>query len=166
MRWMFATSDHDIEIVLIVKFDGKQREISWRLALQPVLRQRITISRDDTTDPSSYNVTPADPLVLGLRLLFARDPSPQQGRDIVLGTSDLQAHARKIWRQAINLTHERPNVTFSPRLPVATTRSIVCDEEEMSPFRVAICCRPSEHSERGDIGGAEGKSRELQSYGH
>ncbi|KAL7626166.1 hypothetical protein AAE478_002936 [Parahypoxylon ruwenzoriense] len=107
--WWFSTSNHDVKIVIVAKFDHRQREIileKWEEAppdrlgatttrrtptLQPVLRQEIAINRDQRTDPISYNVT-RGPLVLGFKLLFLRDPCPQEG-DYVISIPELQWYA-------------------------------------------------------------------------
>ncbi|KAI1802541.1 hypothetical protein F4811DRAFT_529107 [Daldinia bambusicola] len=114
MRWWFSASDHDVKIVLLAKFDHENQRIiieKWEEALQirpgatttrraatgpilqPVLRQHITITRDIPTD--SYHVT-RGALVLSFRLLFLRDPSPQEG-DYVISIAELQDYARDVW---------------------------------------------------------------------
>ncbi|KAK3684921.1 hypothetical protein B0T22DRAFT_499988 [Podospora appendiculata] len=121
MRWWFRVSNHDVKIVLLAKFDRRQRHIlleKWEEeistpplgaitqsqatavlqqnnVLEPVKRQSITITRDETTNPVSYNVT-RGALVLGFQLLFLRDPGPQEG-DIVLSIQDLQRYAERVW---------------------------------------------------------------------
>ncbi|KAK0651301.1 hypothetical protein B0T16DRAFT_403580 [Cercophora newfieldiana] len=65
--------------------------------LNPVKRQSITITRDETTNPVSFNVT-RGPLVLGFRLLFLRPPGPQE-RDFVLSIQDLQLYAENVWAE-------------------------------------------------------------------
>ena len=122
MQWWFQTSNHEVKIVILAKFDNQQHHIlleKWeeeisspqgaitrsRAAailqqngvLNPVKRQSITITRDETTNPVSYNVT-RGALVLGFRLLFLRDPGPQEG-DIVLSIQSLQLYAKKVWAQ-------------------------------------------------------------------
>ncbi|KAK3349496.1 hypothetical protein B0T25DRAFT_548271 [Lasiosphaeria hispida] len=82
MRWWFQTSNHDVKIVLLAKFDRRQYRIlleKWeeeisrpqgaitrrRAAaisqqngiLEPVKWQSITIIRDETTNPVSYIAT-------------------------------------------------------------------------------------------------------------
>ncbi|KAK0656020.1 hypothetical protein B0T16DRAFT_319382 [Cercophora newfieldiana] len=118
MQWWFQASNHEVKIVILAKFDDQQHHIlleKWEEAisspqgaimrsraaamsqqngvLNPVIRQSITITRDETTNPVSYNVT-RGPLVLGFRLLFLRNP---QERDFVLSIQDLQLYARKVW---------------------------------------------------------------------
>ncbi|KAK0707641.1 hypothetical protein B0H67DRAFT_602929 [Lasiosphaeris hirsuta] len=100
MRWWFSISNHEVKIVLLVKFDGTtillekwEEEIpvhpgatTMRHSLQhqePMLQQTITITRDTTTDPISYHVT-SGALVLSFRLLFLRDPGPGE-RDLTFG---------------------------------------------------------------------------------
>lgn len=116
MTWWFTTSNHDVKIVLLAKFDHRQREIlleKWEEETPPsppgaitrsrsamleprqVLRQRIAINRDETTNPVSYNVA-RGALVLGFRLLFLRDPVPQEG-DIVISIPHLQSYAEYVW---------------------------------------------------------------------
>ncbi|KAK4153568.1 hypothetical protein C8A00DRAFT_15219, partial [Chaetomidium leptoderma] len=85
----FLASNHDVKIVILAKFDHRRHHIlleTWeeqewhpqgamtrnRAAIQqhrglvPILRQEITITRDATTNPVSYNVT-RGALVLGHR---------------------------------------------------------------------------------------------------
>lgn len=114
MRWWFSSSDHHVQIVLL-KFERTRRAITlekWEeepygtrpgamtttrhaAALQPVLRQTITITQDTTTDPVLYNVT-RGALVLGFSLLFLRDPGPGEG-DFVLSVQELDDYARSVW---------------------------------------------------------------------
>ncbi|KAK0655478.1 hypothetical protein B0T16DRAFT_341660 [Cercophora newfieldiana] len=100
MRWWFQASNHDVKIVILVKFDNQQHHIlleKWEEeeTINPVMRQSITITRDETTNPVSYNVT-RGPLVLGFRLLYLRDPGPQE-RDFVFSIQDLQLYAGRVW---------------------------------------------------------------------
>ncbi|KAK4235226.1 hypothetical protein C8A03DRAFT_36929 [Achaetomium macrosporum] len=109
LGWWFSASNHEVKIVVLLKFDRRQDLIiveevpdrpgamtrSRAAQLRPVCRQSITISRDGTTDPVSYHVTGA-PLVYDFRLLFLRDPGPGQG-DITVGVKDLQMWASKVW---------------------------------------------------------------------
>ncbi len=117
MRWWFDASNHQVKIVLLAKFNHSQREIQlekWeeepqvarpgvtttRLiaasTLAPVLRQRITITRN-ATSPPSYNVT-SGALVLSFGLLFLRDPGPGEG-DFVFSIPDLQFYAECVWEE-------------------------------------------------------------------
>ncbi|KAL2180441.1 uncharacterized protein P884DRAFT_275171 [Thermothelomyces heterothallicus CBS 202.75] len=121
MQWWFRASNHDVKIVILAKFDYRQHHIlleKWeeeilypqgaitrsRAAaisqqngvLEPVKRQSITISRDETTNPVSYNVI-RGALVLEFRLLFLREPGPQEG-DVILSIQDLQEYAEYVWR--------------------------------------------------------------------
>ncbi|KAH8904318.1 hypothetical protein BR93DRAFT_135768 [Coniochaeta sp. PMI_546] len=103
MRWWFSASDHEVKIVLLAKFDYRNQRImieKWeeaiqtRLgAIQPVLRQDITIIRDLATD--SYHVT-SGALVLSFRLLFLRAPGPQEG-DYIISIAELQDYGRRVW---------------------------------------------------------------------
>ncbi|KAI1355419.1 hypothetical protein F5Y01DRAFT_175006 [Xylaria sp. FL0043] len=114
MRWWFSASDHDVKIILLAKFDHRSQRIiieRWEEeapnrqgatntrrvtrghALQPVLRQSIAITRDISTD--SYHVT-RGALVLSFRLLFLRDPDPQEG-DYIISIAELQAYAQRVW---------------------------------------------------------------------
>jgi hypothetical protein len=119
MKWWFSASNHQVQIVLLVKFERARRTITvekWEeaeappsgprpgatttrnaAALRPVLRQTITIAQDPTTNPVSYNVTSGS-LVLGFRLLFLRDPGPGEG-DFVLSVQELEDYARRVWRK-------------------------------------------------------------------
>ncbi|KAK3373768.1 hypothetical protein B0T24DRAFT_274139 [Lasiosphaeria ovina] len=121
MRWWFQASNHQVKIVILAKFDDQQHHIllekweeeisspqgaiiqsraaaiSQNGVLNPVKQQSITITRDETTNPVSYNVT-RGALVLGFRLLFLRDPGPQEG-DFVLSIQSLQLYAEKVWAQ-------------------------------------------------------------------
>ncbi|KAL6881635.1 hypothetical protein HDV57DRAFT_496906 [Trichoderma longibrachiatum] len=113
MRWWFSVSDHQVKIVLLAKFDHRLQQIlieRWEEeaatrpgatttrraatfgASQPVLQQSITITRDPT---GSYQVVRGD-LVLSFRLLFLRDPGPQEG-DVIIPTRDLQRYAGLVW---------------------------------------------------------------------
>jgi hypothetical protein len=114
MRWWFAASDHQVQIVLLVKFEHTRRAIileKWEeepcstrpgatttrraATLQPVLRQTIVITQDTTTDPASYHVT-RGALVLGFSLLFLRDPGPGEG-DFLLSVQELEHFAKHVW---------------------------------------------------------------------
>ncbi|KAK3376947.1 hypothetical protein B0T24DRAFT_574009 [Lasiosphaeria ovina] len=112
-RW-FSMSNHEVKIVLLIKFDGTrillekwEEEVAvrpgattTRHSLQhptPVLRQSITITQNATTDPISYNVT-RGALVLSFRLLFLRDPGPGEG-DLVFSVQELETYAEVVWAQ-------------------------------------------------------------------
>ncbi len=114
MRWWFAASGHDVKIVLLAKFEHARYTITlerweeeargtrsgatmtrYAAAVQPVLRQVITITQDRNTDPVSYHVT-SGALVLGFRLLFLRDPGPGE-QDFVLSVQELEAYAEDVW---------------------------------------------------------------------
>ncbi|KIN07404.1 hypothetical protein OIDMADRAFT_99569 [Oidiodendron maius Zn] len=78
MRWWFSTSNHDVKIVILAKFDGGQSSIilekweeeervprqgaattRWSAVMEPVLQQAITITYNNTGDPrntASYTV--------------------------------------------------------------------------------------------------------------
>ena len=119
MRWWFLASNHDVKIVILAKFDYRRRHIlleRWeeqechpqgamtrsRTAVQqqhelvPTLQQEITITRNATTNPASYNVT-RGALVLGFKLLFLRDPGPGEG-DFVINVGELQEYAEWVWQ--------------------------------------------------------------------
>jgi hypothetical protein len=119
MRWWFSTSNHDVKIVILAKFNHGQRLIllekweeeraaregaaatRWSAAIEPVLQQAITITYDNTGDPentASYTVN-GGALVLEFRLLFLRDPGPGEG-DAVLSIPELQSYAVKVWAQS------------------------------------------------------------------
>ncbi len=119
MQWWFSASDHQVKIVLLAKCERTRREIileKWEeeprarqgatttrqaaalpttALLQPTLRQSITITENAATDPTSYNVT-RGALVLSFRLLFLRDPSPQEG-DVVIDIPELEDYAKDVW---------------------------------------------------------------------
>ncbi|KAI1403250.1 hypothetical protein F4819DRAFT_237364 [Hypoxylon fuscum] len=113
MRWWFSTSSHQVKIVLLVKFDYVRREIlieKWEeeqpprlgatttrqaaTAFEPVLRQRVTIARDVATSPVSYHVT-RTALVLSFRLLYLRNPGPQEG-DFIISIPMLEIFAEDV----------------------------------------------------------------------
>jgi len=118
MRWLFSESNHDVKVVILAKFDHRQHSIllerweeqEWppqrvitrsRAAVQqqdrfaPILRQVITITRNTTTNPASYNVS-RGALVLGFKLLFLRDAGPEEG-DFVISVEELQEYAERVW---------------------------------------------------------------------
>ncbi|KAF3766233.1 hypothetical protein M406DRAFT_222325, partial [Cryphonectria parasitica EP155] len=111
MEWWFSASDHDVKIVLLVKFDPRRQELvleKWEEevrgqrpgatttrspgALAPVMRQIITITKTSST---TYNVS-RGALVLSFRLLFLRDPDLGEG-DIVISVQDLEEYAANVW---------------------------------------------------------------------
>lgn len=115
--WWFSASNHQVKIVLLVKFGHQGRpEIlieKWEeeprgirsgattarfaAALQSRLRQSITITRDTAMNTVSYQVD-RGALVLSFRLLFLRDPSIQEGGDIIITVPQLVEFARRTWR--------------------------------------------------------------------
>lgn len=115
--WWFSASDHQVKIVLLVKFGHQDRpEIlieKWEeeprddrpgatttrfaAALQSRLRQSITITRDTAMNTVSYQVA-RGALVLSFRLLFLRNPSIQEGGDIIITVPQLVEFARRTWR--------------------------------------------------------------------
>ncbi|KAK3384512.1 hypothetical protein B0T24DRAFT_544694 [Lasiosphaeria ovina] len=106
-RW-FSISNHEVKIVL-AKFDGttillekweeempvRPGATATRYSLQH--RQSITITQNATTNPISYNVT-RGALVLSFRLLFLRDPGPDEG-DLVFSVQELEEYAEAVWAQ-------------------------------------------------------------------
>lgn len=111
MHWWFSASNHQVKIVLLVKFKRTNRKIlieKWEeeqlsrpgatrtrrfaagIAPGPTLRQSITISQN-ATNPASYHVT-RGALVLSFKLLFLRDPSPQEG-DFIIDIPQLEEFA-------------------------------------------------------------------------
>jgi hypothetical protein len=112
MRWWFRASDHQVKIVLLSKLNRLRDAIilqRWEEApfprpgatttrqaatLQPLLRQEITITRDTSSDPPSFNVAKGA-LVLDFRLLFLRAPDLEEG-DFVIGVEDLREYAAKV----------------------------------------------------------------------
>jgi hypothetical protein len=119
MRWWFSTSNHDVKIVILAKFDHGQSSIilekweeeeraprqgaattRWSAAIEPVLQQAITITYDNTGDPgntASYTVN-GGALLLEFRFLFLRDPGPGEG-NIVFSIPELQSYAVKVWAE-------------------------------------------------------------------
>ena len=116
--WWFSASDHQVKIVLLVKFGHQNRpEIlieKWEeeprdnrpgatttrfaAALQSLLRQSITITRHTAMNTVSYQVA-RGALVLSFRLLFlVRNPSIQEGGDIIITVPQLVEFARRTWR--------------------------------------------------------------------
>ncbi|KAI0871204.1 hypothetical protein GGS24DRAFT_71093 [Hypoxylon argillaceum] len=117
VRWWFSASDHEVNVVLLTKFDHTRREIliekweeDWVLRLDPIgtkrsvpnntlepaVRQTIAIAQNTTTKPVSYNVT-GDALILSFRLLFLRGPGPEEG-DIIISLPELEEYAEYVWR--------------------------------------------------------------------
>ncbi|KAK0708401.1 hypothetical protein B0H67DRAFT_636892 [Lasiosphaeris hirsuta] len=80
-RWWFQTSNHEVKIVILAKFDRRQHHI-----LLEKWEEELAVS---------YNVT-RGALVLGFRLLFLHDPGPQEG-DFLLSIQDLQMFAEDVW---------------------------------------------------------------------
>lgn len=99
MRWWFSASDHQVNIVLLTKFDRPNQRIiieRWEEDLQtrkgattirqsaanpvftPMLQQSITITQNTATNPVSYHIT-RGALVLSFRLLFLRNPGHKRG---------------------------------------------------------------------------------------
>ncbi|KAJ4169490.1 hypothetical protein NW754_016519 [Fusarium falciforme] len=104
MKWWFSASDHQVNIVLLVKFDPSSEDIiieRWQAAqgdtasLEPSRSQVITISRGLNTETVD-NVS-GGPLRLDFELLFLR--APRQGEDdIVLPAGVLQHLADTVRR--------------------------------------------------------------------
>ncbi len=116
MRWWFDKSHHEVKIVLLAKFNHCRHEIlveRWeeegptprpgatttrtlaRSPLEPVMQQAITIARDTTTNPASYNVAKGA-LVLKFGLLFLRDPGPGES-DVSISIPELRSYAEAVW---------------------------------------------------------------------
>lgn len=114
MRWWFFNSNHEVKIVLLVKLDQNDHEIQiekWEeeqparlgattarqtaLALHPVLRQSINITRISTVNSISYQVN-SGALVLSFRLLFLRNPYPQES-DFRISIPELEEFAADVW---------------------------------------------------------------------
>ncbi|KAK2591227.1 hypothetical protein QQS21_011092 [Conoideocrella luteorostrata] len=118
--WWFRASNHDVKIVVLIKFysqgillierweetrqiiQPRQGATTTRAAaaqdasaISPILQQEIRITRDTTTDPPSYNVVRSD-LVLSFRLLFLRDPGPNE-QDIIIDVESLVDCAHMAW---------------------------------------------------------------------
>lgn len=123
MHWWFAASNHDVKIVILIKFKQQQRQIlleKWEellpaipsrpgamttrasaaipaagARLAPVLKQTITITQDIMITPPAYNVVGA-PLVLSFELLFLRDPIDEEA-DFVVTIADLRSFGESAW---------------------------------------------------------------------
>ncbi|KAK4120568.1 hypothetical protein N657DRAFT_666139 [Parathielavia appendiculata] len=112
---LLSELQHQVKIVLLAKFEHTRRALileKWEeepsitrpgatttrhaAALQPMLRQTITITEDTTTNPVTYNVA-SGALVLGFKLLFVRGSGPGE-EDFVLSVQELQAYAERVWR--------------------------------------------------------------------
>ncbi len=114
MRWWFSASNHDVKIVLLTKLDHPNqgiiierweeeaqhrqgatntRQITSGNTLRPVLQQTIAITRDASN--GSFNVT-SGALELSFRLLFLRDPGPQEG-DYSITVPELEIYAGSVW---------------------------------------------------------------------
>lgn len=126
MEWWFRASNHEVKIVLLIKVNRIQQNIvieRWEAApvtpitaprtgatttgsvsastsaLRPDRRQEITITKDTNSNPAQYPVkskVSGTDLVLPFRLLFLREPGPQEG-DIAVTTADLQVCAAHVW---------------------------------------------------------------------
>ena len=116
MKWWFRESNHQVKIVLLVKFDGQIRLERWEEEeiqvpahsgattrhstyprLEPRRQQIIIITRNTTTDPVSYDVD-RTALELKFRLLFLRDPVEGE-EDITIGIDDLKKYAEDVWSE-------------------------------------------------------------------
>ena len=118
MEWWFEASNHDVKIVLLLQLKRNPDTITiqrWEeepsilnrpgatttrhaAHLRRIQRQQIVITRDNTTNPASYQVARGN-LILPFQLLFLRQPNPNipQESDIVIGIAKLQELARRIW---------------------------------------------------------------------
>ncbi|KAK2600166.1 hypothetical protein QQS21_005111 [Conoideocrella luteorostrata] len=121
--WWFRASNHDVKIVVLIQFysegiilierweeirqmiQPRQGATTTRAAaaqnasaISPILQQEIRIIRDNTTNPPSYNVVRND-LVLSFRLLFLRDPGPNE-HDIIIDVNSLIDYADMAWARA------------------------------------------------------------------
>jgi hypothetical protein len=103
--WWFSTSDGQVKIVLLVKYGHQGRsEIlieNWQEELRGVrtrarLRQSITITLKRARGWESYEVH-GGPLVLPFRLLFLRDPSIEEGGDIIITVPEMEEFAEWVW---------------------------------------------------------------------
>ncbi|KAH6630472.1 hypothetical protein B0J18DRAFT_102462 [Chaetomium sp. MPI-SDFR-AT-0129] len=120
MEWWFDASNHEVKIVLLVKANRVQQSIlierweegpitaprpgatttrSVTSTIGPNRRQEITITKDTRSSPPQYQVNSTD-LVLSFRLLFLREPGPQEG-DIVVTTAELQLCAAQVWYDVV-----------------------------------------------------------------
>lgn len=104
MKWWFSASDHQVNIVLLVKLDLSSEDIiieTWQAAqgdtarLEPSRSQVITISRGPNADTDDS--VSGGPLRLDFALLFLRAPRQGEG-DIVLPAGVLQRLADTVRR--------------------------------------------------------------------
>jgi hypothetical protein len=104
MKWWFSASDHQVNIVLLIKLDLSSEDIiieTWQAAqgdtasLEPSRSQVITISRGLNTD--TVDNVPGGPLRLDFELLFLRAPRQGEG-DIVLPVDVLRRLADTVRR--------------------------------------------------------------------
>ena len=112
VEWWFSESHHEVQIVLLVKFDHHQDKIiletyeeaeprrgamTTRSSAKPVRRQEITITRDVTSDPPTYNIS-GGTLSLSFKRLFLRDPNPAGGEgNFVWSIADMEIFANRVW---------------------------------------------------------------------
>src|SRR6266566_9074696 len=128
MGWWFRTSNHQVKMVLLAKFDHNRREIHVEKreeepqatarpgamttrpvaaaiaagALAPVHRRATTtIITKNATNPPTCNV--GGTLVLSFGLLFLRDAGPGEG-DFVISVPDPQFYAECVWPQVRDRT--------------------------------------------------------------
>ncbi|RFU26471.1 hypothetical protein B7463_g9873, partial [Scytalidium lignicola] len=123
-RAWFASSRHQVKIVLLVKLDRNQRRITFEMwkefppplppetrrvtrsasDLQPRCAHTIHITRDagvndvhqDRFNPASYNVI-GGPLQLGFADIFLRQPVGQEA-DIIISNAELISYAITVWK--------------------------------------------------------------------
>jgi hypothetical protein len=134
MRWWFSTSNHQVKIVLLAKFEHTETKIileKWverpppprqgatttrRAAmLEPWCDQEIFITRNpgitdshrNRFDPESFTVT-RGALRLEFNLLFLREPIQEEG-DVIISVEGLQDYASVVWTS-------RPGVLREPTI--------------------------------------------------
>ncbi|EFX06509.1 hypothetical protein CMQ_6830 [Grosmannia clavigera kw1407] len=120
MRWWFHASNHQVNIVLLVKLQRASHTICvekyvkdipqprqgatftrFMPALVPQSRQSITIAPHPRSQPVVYDVF-GGPLVLEFVLLFLRPADLARGeRDVVLDATRLVDLARQVWRRTL-----------------------------------------------------------------
>jgi hypothetical protein len=114
MQWWFSAPNHEVKIVLLVKFhpvaqqqrivlekwvETAQRETRRTPGLRPHLSQTITIyeepANEATGTPATYTAV-GGALRLEFRLLLLRAPGPGKG-DIVVTVAQLEDYAARVW---------------------------------------------------------------------
>ncbi|KAK4458978.1 hypothetical protein QBC42DRAFT_313065 [Cladorrhinum samala] len=118
MRWWFRCSNHQVKIVVLIKYNSAQSRITlekWQEELTlptqqgpitrshalavpvptPQCNQEIFINKNTSTSPATFDVIRA-PLVLDFRQVFLRDPIAGE-TDFTFNEGTLQRYAEVVW---------------------------------------------------------------------